>query len=326
MFYMETGSLDPCYNLAFEEYILENKRGGDWLMLWQNAGAVVIGLNQIAEEEIDIPFAREHGVTVVRRMSGGGAVYHDLGNLNYSFITDAGDPGTLSMERFTAPVCEALSKLGVKASAAGRNDITVEGKKISGAAQRLCGHRILHHGTLLFQTDLETAAGALRADPGKFASKSTKSVRSRMGNIRDYLERELSLEDFKTFMLRELAGDALVYAALEDAELSEIRALADGKYRSWDWTFGASPPFQTEKSARFAGGLVGVRLDVRRGRIARVRFFGDFMGRMPLDELENALRGRRYAREEAAAVFGRFSIPDLFGSVTEEELMRVMFQ
>ncbi len=184
MYYMETGSTDPAYNLAFEEYILNHRLDGDYLLLWQNDNAVIIGQNQNTPEEIDEVFVREHGVRVVRRMTGGGAVYHDLGNLNYSFITDYNEDADVSISRFTDAVTGALKSLGLDAKASGRNDILVGGKKISGTAQRIAGHRILYHGTLLFDSDPEMIAGALHADPAKFASKSTKSVRSRVGGIK----------------------------------------------------------------------------------------------------------------------------------------------
>ena len=144
--YIETGSTNPCFNLAFEEYILKNRREGDWLMLWQNANTVVVGLNQNTAEEINAAFVREHNITVVRRTTGGGAVYHDLGNLNYSFITDLGDAASMSIEQFSRPVCRALAAMGVRAEVSGRNDIMVGGKKVSGVALRIYKDRILHHG------------------------------------------------------------------------------------------------------------------------------------------------------------------------------------
>ncbi|MBQ9421818.1 MAG: lipoate--protein ligase [Lachnospiraceae bacterium] len=184
MIYMETGSTDPAYNLAFEEYVLNHRADGDYLLLWQNDNAVIIGQNQNTPEEINEAFVRAHGIKVVRRMTGGGAVYHDLGNLNYSFITDYNEDADVSIGRFTDAVVGALRSLGLDAESSGRNDILVGGKKISGTAQRISGHRILYHGTLLFDSDPEMIAGALHADPAKFASKSTKSVRSRVGGIR----------------------------------------------------------------------------------------------------------------------------------------------
>ena len=275
MFYLETGSLDPCYNLAFEEYVLEHKNRGEWLILWQNANTVVIGLNQTAEEEINREYVEAHGVTVVRRKTGGGAVYHDLGNLNYSFISDSGPCETLSIKRFTDPICRALRAMGLEAECSGRNDIMVDGKKISGVAQRVQHGRILHHGTLLFDSDPDAISGALNADPEKFASKSTKSVRARVGNIRDFLREDCTIEEFRSALLRELCADGMVRCALSEDELESVRLLAQ-KYRSWDWTYGRSPSYGYKNKKRFPGGTLKVTADIRNGILEDICFSGDF--------------------------------------------------
>ena len=200
--YLETGSTDPAYNLAFEEYVLTHRRDGAYLLLWQNDNTIVVGRNQNTAQEIDRAFVEQHHIRVVRRGTGGGAVYHDMGNLNYSFITDAGDAERMAMERFTRPIVAALQGLGLQAEASGRNDILVEGRKVSGTAQRLTDGRILHHGTLLFDSRPEMVAGALRADPAKFRSKGAKSVRSRIGNIRDFLPEDMTLPAFWDYLKR----------------------------------------------------------------------------------------------------------------------------
>lgn len=324
MHYLETGSTDPCYNLALEELVLEHRRDGEWLLLWQNANTVVIGLNQNAAEEVNAAFAAEHGVTVVRRMTGGGAVYHDLGNLNYSFISDVGDAQALTIRRFAEPVCRALAAMGVEAQLSGRNDILVDGKKVSGVAQRITGGRILHHGTLLFDSDPSMIAGVLKADPAKFRSKSAKSVRSRVGNLRDFLPPGTELEQFRRRLLQELTRDGLIPEALDEEELAEVRRLAEEKYRSWDWTYGRSPDCAYRSRARFPGGTLEVRMDLRQGRIGEIAFFGDFMATAPLDGLCEALRGTRLEEREISAVLARFPLPALFGGIREEELLSLM--
>ena len=197
--YLETHSQNPYYNLAFEEYVLCHRTQGDYLLLWQNDNTIVVGQNQNTEAEINRAFVEQHHINVVRRSTGGGAVYHDLGNLNYSFITDVGDDG-ISIRRFTEPVVAALRSLGLNAEASGRNDILVEGRKVSGTAQRLWGDRILHHGTLLFDANADMVAGALQVDPEKFRSKSTKSVRSRIGNIRSFLKQDMDMPAFWSYL------------------------------------------------------------------------------------------------------------------------------
>ena len=318
--YIETGSYDPCYNLAFEEYLLKNKTDGDWLMLWQNANTVVIGLNQNTAEEINAAFVDAHGITVVRRTTGGGAVYHDLGNLNYSFITDAGDKAELSMEKFCRPVCKALGVMGIEAHLSGRNDILVGDKKVSGVAQRIYKNRILHHGTLLFKTDSEMIAGALNADPTKFSSKSSKSVRSRVGNISDFLDSEITMEHFIDGIRGCLCADGAVKCALSEEELSEIRKNADEKYRSWDWTYGRSPKYAFHNRARFEGGTLEVSLDAKKGRIEKLHFSGDFMAMTDCEAVENALIGVRLKRKDILDALALTDIPSAFGAITAEQI------
>ncbi len=322
--YLETNSTDPSYNLALEQHVLEQRREGDWLLLWQNASTVVIGLNQNAAEEINASFVEAHGISVVRRMTGGGAVYHDLGNLNYSFISDLGSAEELSIRRFTEPVCRALAAMGVEAETSGRNDIVVAGKKVSGVAQRIVGGRILHHGTLLFDSDPAMIAGALNADPAKFSSKSAKSVRSRVGNIKDFLPAEATLDEFRERLLRELTKDGLIRETLSGDELEAVRKLADGKYRSWDWTYGRSPDYSYRSRARFPGGTLEVRMNIRCGRIEDIIFYGDFMAAEPLTGLCEALRGLPRERQAVSDVLARFPIPALFGGIHREEIQSLI--
>ncbi|NCB51689.1 MAG: lipoate--protein ligase [Clostridia bacterium] len=323
--YLETNSTDPAWNLAFEEYVLMHKREGDWLILWQNAKTVVVGLNQNTEEEISHSFVEKNSVTVVRRMTGGGAVYHDLGNLNYSFITDAGDLEQLSMSRFTQPVCAALGAMGAKAEPSGRNDITIDGKKVSGTAQRLYKGRLLHHGTLLFDSDHAMVAGALNVDPDKFRSKAAKSVRSRIGNIREMLPKDMDMAAFKARLLTELSKEGLVLRTLNEEELSEIKILADGKYRSWDWNFGASPPFSMTCKRRLDGGCLEVGLTARGGVIEDIRFRGDFMAMEECVAVADALRDVKFLRRDVEAILNRFDLHTMFGSISGDDILDTIF-
>lgn len=275
--YLETGSQDPAYNLAFEETVLRGRQQEDYLLLWQNDNTIVIGQNQNAEAEINRAFVEAHGIHVVRRTTGGGAVYHDLGNLNYSFITDAGDAERLTMERFTRPVVEALRGLGLRAEASGRNDILVEGRKVSGTAQRLMGKRILHHGTLLFDSNPEMVAGALNVDPAKFQSKSSKSVRSRVGNIRAFLKEDMDLPAFWSYLKEALAGDGLMPDSLTREELAAVEKLRQEKYATWEWTFGRSPKYSMTNRRRWDGGTAGAPIwKWRKGTSRASCFTGTF--------------------------------------------------
>ena len=327
LIYAETGSTDPAFNLAFEQYIMENKPEGDWLMLWQNENTVVVGRNQLTAAEIDEDFVREHGITVVRRMTGGGAVYHDLGNLNYSFITNLGNAAELSIEKFARPVCAALERLGVAAELSGRNDILVDGKKVSGVAQRLYKDRILHHGTLLFDSRCDIIAAALRPAPGKFSSKSAKSVRSRVGNIRELLPVDMSIAEFWQAVLFELASEGYDRYIPSAAELSEIEKLAGEKYRSWDWNFGHSPHYGFENTVRCPGGSLRVSMDVEKGIIKRLAFSGDYMALAGDEAVVEALVGLPHERGivEKTLKGMEIALSLSFGGIGANEIISAMF-
>ena len=323
--YLETGSQNPYYNLAFEEFVLTHRLDGEYLLLWQNDNTIVVGQNQNTEAEINREFVEAHHINVVRRTTGGGAVYHDLGNLNYSFITGAGDADRLTMERFTRPVVEALRGLGLQAEASGRNDILVDGKKVSGTAQRLVKGRILYHGTMLFDADSSMVAGALQVDPSKFQSKSAKSVRSRIGNIRPALARDMELGEFWEYLKNTLAGGGMTAGSLTAEELSAVEELKRTKYDTWEWNSGRSPQYDLINKRRFEGGGLEVRVQVKEGRITGIVFYGDFLAVAPLDGLTAALEGCAFRREAVEEVLDRFSLGELFGGIAKEEILETMF-
>ncbi len=323
--YLETHSVDPFYNLAFEETVLLHRTRGDYLMLWQNDNTIVVGQNQNTEEEIDRAFVEAHHIRVVRRTTGGGAVYHDLGNLNYSFFTDAGDPSVLRFDRFAVPVAEALRQLGVNAYLSGRNDILVEGRKVCGTAQRLKGGRMLYHGCLLFDGNLSMVSGALRSDPEKFASKSTKSVRSRVTSIRPYLKTDMTLQEFWEYLKTALSAGGLVPEHLTEEELDQVETLKREKYDTFSWNYGRSPAYRLKNHRRFPGGTVEVGANVENGVLTDLTFTGDFLSLRPLEDLTAALRGCLYRREAVQAVLDRFPLPEYFGSITREEILDTLF-
>ena len=297
MLYFETHSTDPAYNLAFEEYILSHFRQGNILILWQNDNAVIIGRNQNTAEEIDQQFVDDHNIHVIRRNTGGGAVYHDLGNINYSFIADAESIDQAATQLFLSPVGNALRGLGMDANFSGRNDILVSDRKISGTAQQLSKGRLLLHGTLLFDSNPAMISGALSPDPTKFQSKSVKSVRSRVGNIRQFLTQDMDLSCFWQYLKTNLTGNGAVLPSLSETDLSEIQKLKQEKYDTWDWNYGKSPKFEIQNKQRWSGGLLDIRMTVSAGRISDLRIYGDFLALECITPLEEALIGCAFQKE-----------------------------
>lgn len=257
---------------------------------------------------------------MVRGTTGGDAVYHDLGNLNYSCITDAGDAERLTMERFTVPIVNALQGLGLRTERHPGG-----GEKVSGTAQRLFRNCILHHGTLLFDANPGMVAGALRVDPEKFRSKSAKSVQSRIGNIREFLSTDMNLPTFWEYLKTALAGDGLVTGALSGEELERVNVLKQSKYDTWEWNFGRSPKYDMVNKRYWDGGYLEVRVAVEKGLLTDIAFYGDFFSCCPLDELTEALRGCSFRREDAAAVLERYPLRDFFGGITKDEVLETMF-
>ena len=323
-FYLETGSTDPTYNLAFEEYVQANRREGNYLILWQNHNSVIIGRNQNAGEEINREFVQQHEIKVVRRNTGGGAVYHDIGNLNYSFITDSGDIQNRSAALFTDPIVKALRGLGLDAEASGRNDILVSGCKVSGTAQHLMQGRILHHGTLLFDSNPDMISGALNPDPTKFQSKSVKSVRSRVGNIRSFLPADMTLQDFWNYLKTVLTEGGLIPTSLTPEELAQVKKLQETKYATWQWNYGKSPKSQMQNKCRFPGGLLDLHLTVENGKIAGIQILGDFLALTPVEPLEEALTGCAYREDAIADVLKRFALETMLGNITAEEFLKTI--
>ncbi|MDR2503746.1 MAG: lipoate--protein ligase [Deltaproteobacteria bacterium] len=316
--------VDPWTNLATEEYIFRHMGEEDCLLLWRNDKTIVVGLHQNALEEINTAFVEENGIKVVRRITGGGAVYHDMGNLNFSFITRAEDAARMTMERFTLPIARVLSSLGLQAEAGGRNDILAGGCKVSGNAQALFKKRFLHHGTLLFDADLSMLSKALLVKPEKFLSKSIKSVRARVANIKDMLPPGLNLDihGLAERIALGLSQDGRAQELyLTDKDMAAIRSLRDDKYAAWEWNFGQSPPFNFKNMRKYPGGFLEVLLDVREGRLAGCRFFGDFMSLRPAEEAAERLLGLKYARSELEEALSPLPLEEYFGSVTRQELL-----
>ena len=283
-------STDPCFNLATEEYLLDREDDRPVFMLWRDAAAVIIGRNQNAYAEVNEPFIRDHNIKVVRRLTGGGAVFHDDGNINYTFIAPDDGTKTLDFAGFTAPIIAALRSIGVKAELSGRNDIVVDGRKISGSAQCVRNGRVLHHGSILWSADLSHLVGALNVDPEKIASKGIGSVRSRVANLRNLIGSDMDASGFMEFLFASCASAPRV---LTEDEVAAISAIRDAKYATWEWNWGKSKSFSIENKKRYPFGSVEIRCDADGGVIGEIEICGDFFGSEDTAALCDALRGVR---------------------------------
>ena len=271
---------DPRFNLALEQYVFDTlPREKNYIMLWQNDNAVIVGKHQNTVEEVNSRYVEEKGITVVRRLSGGGAVYHDLGNLNFTIIKEMPEDGMpYDFRFFCEPVAALLRSLGVNAETSGRNDITVDGMKFSGNAQYIKKGRIMHHGTIMIDSDLSVLAKVLRVPDDKISSKGIKSVRSRVTNLREHLSGDITMERFKSLLITSLCGgkEPEKYE-LTGEDLKAVQQLRDSVYATWEWNYGASPRYSFKKKIRAEGcGSVEVYMRVEDGVIADMTFMGDF--------------------------------------------------
>ena len=327
MLYVDNrGINDPRINLALEEYVLRHKLAGEQLLLFYvNEPSIIIGRNQNTIEEINPPFIESRGIHVVRRISGGGAVYHDLGNLNFSFISPYAPGYFNNYAAFTGPVVDVLRDLGVPAALGGRNDILADGRKISGNAQFARPDRMFSHGTLLFDSNLDDVTAALNVKPGKIESKGVKSIRSRVANIAEFLRDPLTVPELQERILDRIFPDGIrPTLELTDADWAAVDELVARKYGAWEWNFGESPRANVQRAQRFPAGEIDVRLDVEQGRIERVRIYGDFMGREDVAELETRLTGVRYDRASVANALADVELRDYFGDIDRDAAIGVI--
>lgn len=323
MLYIRNESTNPCFNLAMEEYLFNLDDNNNYVLLWQNEPTIVVGKYQNTAEEINSEYVKEKGIHVVRRITGGGAVYHDLGNLNYTFINKDTEKKEFDFKKFTMPIVKALERLGVKAELSGRNDITIDGKKFSGNAQYVKQRKVLHHGTLLFNSKMEELTKALKVSEDKFQSKGIKSVRSRVTNISDYLSGDISVSEFKELLLNYMFDEDadLIEGRLSDADLNEIDSLMKNKYMNWDWNYGYSPEFNVNQGKRFEAGKIEVLINIKQGFIQGIKFYGDFFGSENLEEIEALLTGKRYEEGEIRAALAHLNVNEYFKGITLDELV-----
>ncbi|MDD5879239.1 MAG: lipoate--protein ligase [Clostridiales bacterium] len=282
------------FNLAMEEYFLKNTNE-DIFLLWQNENSIIVGKNQNTLSEINYDYVKENNIKVVRRLSGGGAVFHDLGNINFTFIS-CNDNSFSDFKKFTMPIVEALKELNVHAEFSGRNDLLIDGQKFSGNAQYNYKNKVMHHGTLLFSSEINDLSNALKVKPSKFQGKSVKSVKSRVTNISSHLDKKMTVLEFKDYLMDFInkRDENSHFYELNDKDVESINKLVEEKYSTWEWNFGHSPKYSLYNEVKYPGGNLEFSLYVHDGLIKDIKFFGDFFGKEDISFIENKLRNVKH--------------------------------
>jgi lipoate-protein ligase A len=326
MRHLRSESHDAELNLALEQYVFDRlDRADSYLMLWRNGNAVIVGKHQNTAGEINAAYVRERGIQVVRRLSGGGAVYHDLGNINFTFVTDAGGP-LFDFAHFCRPVVETLRSLGAEAEISGRNDMTIGGMKFSGNSQYIKQGRVMHHGTIMFDSDLDVLAEALAAPEGKMESKGLPSARSRVTNVRPHLARDCGAEEFMDALEAALAARFGARPLPPGAiDMGEVRRLRDEVYGAWEWNYGASPDYRIRRKRRFEGvGEIEARMEIAGGRITGLAFSGDFFSAKEPGDLARALVGVQPSEPALREALARLPAGDYFRNLGDGDLISLL--
>lgn len=312
MLLINNTNINPYFNLAMEEYFLKNAKE-DIFLLWQNENAIIVGKNQNTLSEINYDYVKNNNIKVVRRQSGGGAVFHDLGNINFTFIS-YNDNSFSDFKKFTMPIVAALKELNINAEFSGRNDLLINGCKFSGNAQYNYKNKVMHHGTLLFSSQISDMSNALKVKPIKFEGKSIKSVKARVTNISEHLKVPMDILEFKDLIMDCLykTNTDNKYYTLSELDINNINKLVEEKYNTWDWNFGHSPKYSLYNELKYPGGNVEFNLNVEGGIIKDIKFFGDFFGKCDISHIENLLLNTKHEEESLKTILNSININDYF--------------
>ena len=324
--YISLTSTSPYHNLAAEEYLLQQTKDNVF-MLWQNDNTIVIGRHQNTVAEINQEYVDSHNVNIVRRQTGGGAVFHDIGNLNFSFIQNI-EPGSKEIDflKYLQPIVDALQSLGVPAEFSGRNDLVIDGKKISGNAMMFYENRVLEHGTLLFSSQMSDVANALKVDPSKFDDKAVKSVRSRVTNISEHLPHPMTVLQFRAYLMDFIMkqNQMTELQNLTDEEEAIVEQLMTKKYQTWEWNYGNSPNYSTNNKIRTKGGTVQVVADIQKGIIRELRFYGDFFSEKDPQDLTSQLIGIKFEKDSISNILKNINLNEYFNNISPDEINQLL--
>ena len=325
MIIIDSPSNNAYFNIASEEYLLTKFPKEDIFLLYINDPSIIVGKFQNTLAEINLDYVKEKNIKVVRRMSGGGTVYHDSGNLNFSFHTLLGNNDFMDFSQFTEPVLALLNKLNVPAKLEGRNDLLVDGKKFSGNAKLARNGKMIQHGTILFNSEMNILSESLKVNPLKFIDKAIKSNRSRVTNLIDYLPKETTIESLKNLLIKEIINknESVERYYFSDKDLSEIELLIKEKYETWDWNFGFSPNYNFQKAIKIPAGFIEIHMDVSKGLIEKIKIFGDFFASKPIEEFENIFIGEKHITENIAQLLHSIDVTAYFGKTKEDEILEL---
>ena len=301
---------NPYFNLAMEEYFLKNTHK-DLFILWRNKPSIIIGKNQNTLSEINLDYVKSHSIPVVRRQSGGGAVFHDLGNINFTFIS-CNNNSFSDFRKFTQPIIDLLKTLGLNAEFSGRNDLLIDGKKFSGNAQYNYKDKVMHHGTLLFSSQITDLSNALKVKSIKFEGKGIKSVKSRVTNISEHLDNNMDILEFKNILMNYISDISLEnnFYTINKKDKEEIEKLVENKYSTWEWNYGNSPKYSLLNELKYPGGNIEFNLEVEKGIITKIKFFGDFFGKNDISTLEILICGTKHEENSLREVLSHINIDD----------------
>ncbi len=321
MIYLKCDSMDAKFNFALEKYAMDELDiAKEYLMFWRTTPTLMTGRYQNTLREINMPFAKAHGISIVRRVTGGGTIYTDENGWQFSFIVKEPGQRRIEFETFTQPILDALQSIGVNAEMSGRNDLVIGGKKFSGNAQYLRKNVVLHHGSLLFDTNLENLVRALSVDDEKIISKGIQSVRQRVANIAEYLSEPMTSLEFRDVMLSFLLYGMDTYE-LTPQDIARVNEIKQAQFDTWEWNFGKDPAFNITKEARFTGGKLTVQLFVDGGVITDIHFYGDFFAQDGLERLQQRLIGCAYREDAIRAALAEEAADDLIFSITPAEIL-----